>query len=83
MLKVDKRGRMKRIIEVNIGCLFYLMLVFRLVEGIKEKEKNLICVGKLKIIVLYYWLIWYIGWRVVVFILFLIVYIIELFYIFN
>lgn len=83
MLKVDKRGRMKRIIEVNIGCLFYLMLVFRLVEGVKEKEKNLICVGKLKIIVLYYWLIWYIGWRVVVFILFLIVYIIELFYIFN
>lgn len=83
MLKVDKRGRMERIIEVNIGCLFYLMLLFRLVEGVKEKEKNLICVGKLKIIVLYYWLIWYIGWRVVVFILFLIVYIIELFYIFN
>lgn len=83
MLKVDKRGRMKRIIEVNIGCLFYLMLVFRLVEGIKEKEKKLICVVKLKNIVLYYWLIWYIGWRVVVFILFLIVYIIELFYIFN
>lgn len=83
MLKVDKRGRMKRIIEVNIGCLFYLMLVFRLVEGIKEKEKKLICVEKLKIIVLYYWLIWYIGRRVVVFILFLIVYIIELFYIFN
>lgn len=54
MLKVDKRGRMKRIIEVNIGCLFYLMLLFRLVEGVKEKEKNLICVGKLKIIVLYY-----------------------------
>lgn len=55
MLKVDKRGRMKRIIEVNIGCFFfYLMLLFRLVEGVKEKEKNLICVGKLKIIVLYY-----------------------------
>lgn len=48
MLKVDKRGRMKRIIEVNIGCLFYLMLVFRLVEGIKEKEKNFNICRKIK-----------------------------------
>lgn len=48
MLKVDKRGRMKRIIEVNIGCLFYLMLVFRLVEGIKEKEKKINICRKIK-----------------------------------
>lgn len=48
MLKVDKRGRMKRIIEVNIGCLFYLMLVFRLVEGIKEKEKKINISRKIK-----------------------------------
>lgn len=48
MLKVDKRGRMKRIIEVNIGCLFYLMLVFRLVEGVKEKEKKINICRKIK-----------------------------------
>lgn len=48
MLKVDKRGRMKRIIEVNIGCLFYLMLLFRLVEGIKEKEKKINICRKIK-----------------------------------